>query len=552
MYLPPWDVAKYAASPQERPLILCEYAYSRGNSTGDLWSYWRTFYEGKNAQGGFIWDFQDRAIPQPIDPDRNGRVLPVDAGRPIFWAYGGDFGPPGTPSDGNMCCNGIVGTDRVPHPAAYEVKHIYQPVHARAVDLAARTVELRSSSTFTDLKDLSTGWWMVTAEGSEVASGPIGPVDLGPRETRTLSIPVKPFAPEPGVEYWLELSFVLSRRVPWASPGYEIAWDQFALPDAAPRPVLALSAMPPLRLEREGSRAVVSGKGFAAAFDAGTGALCSLRSAATERIAAPLGPHFWRAPTDIDRGYDMPKVHAPWKTAADEMRAEQVSIEETAGGRAVRVRSRARLPRVDAIWETAYTVYGSGDIVVDARFAPDRRDLPPLPRLGMRMDVPGGFEAVRWYGRGPHETYDDRKDARVRTYAGYVDGQAVDYTRPSEMGNKVDVRWISLRNGAGIGLLAAGMPALSACALHYATEDLDGPRHLHEVKRRETIELHLDHRQMGVGGDNGWGARPHEAFTIRCEPRSYRFRLRPLAASDDPATLARLAIEGEPPSATGR
>ena len=124
MYMKPWDVARYSQRPQRRPMVLCEYAYARGNATGDLWSYWRTFYERQHAQGGFIWDFQDRASPSRRTPTATARFSRSSRGR-NFWAYGGDFGPAGTPSDGNMCCNGIFGADRKPHPGAWEVKHVY-------------------------------------------------------------------------------------------------------------------------------------------------------------------------------------------------------------------------------------------------------------------------------------------------------------------------------------------------------------------------------------------------------------------------------------------
>ena len=156
------------------------------------------------------------------------------------------------------------------------------------------------------------------------------------------------------------------------------------------------------------------------------------------------------------------------------------------------------------------------------------------------MAVPPGFEHIKWYGPGPHETYADRRDARVGIYESTVDEQVVDYTRPSEMGNKVDVRWLALLNREGAGLLAVGMPLLSAAALHYTTADLDGPKHLWEIPRRNFVTLNLDLRQMGVGGDNGWGAMPHEEFLIRCAPYHYRFVLRPVTPTDgDLGNLAR-------------
>ena len=565
MYMKPDQVARCSGSPQRRPLVLCEYAYARGNATGDLWSYWRTFLAGGHAQGGFIWDFQDRAIPQPINyPARGERVLPLAPGKPWFWAYGGDFGPPGTPSDGNMCCNGIVGTDRVPHPGAWEVKHVYQPIHCKLGTVPSfaeqkrdcplpkcaadpkRTVEITNWHDFTNLKDLVTGVWRIMAEGKEIQGGALAELDIPPRGHASITIPVEPFTPEPGVEYFLDLSFRLKRDCAWAKAGHEVAWDQFLLPDAAPRPVLSTGGMGPLKVEQNERRVTISGGNFTATFNRYKGTLDSLERG-TDLIRQPLRPCFWRAPVDNDRGYNMPQVQGIWKHAADVLEVERMTIDERPKSHCVVVSVLWELPKIDATWETVYTVYGSSDIVVEARFKPGKAGLPTLPRLGMQMVAPWAFERIRWFGPGPQETYADRKDARVDVYGGRVDAQVVDYTRPSEMGNKVDVRWVALSNfGGGTGLLVVGMPRLSVSALHYATADLDGPRHLYEVPCHGDVTLHLDLRQMGVGGDDGWGSHPHQEFQIPCAPYSYRFRLRPFDASDDVGVLARQAV-GETP-----
>ena len=146
----------------------------------------------------------------------------------------------------------------------------------------------------------------------------------------------------------------------------------------------------------------------------------------------------------------------------------------------------------------------------------------------MQMAVKPGFEKICWYGKGPQETYSDRRDARVDVYEGTVDGQYFDYTEPGETGNKVDVRWVTLVNGKGIGLLAAGRPLLSVNALHYTTDDLMSREHGYQMTRRDFITLNLDLVQMGVGGDDSWGAWPHAEFLIPSNKAySYSFRLRP-------------------------
>jgi beta-galactosidase len=182
-------------------------------------------------------------------------------------------------------------------------------------------------------------------------------------------------------------------------------------------------------------------------------------------------------------------------------------------------------------------------LVIKAEFKPSKTDLPKLVRLGMQMSLPAGFERVTWLGPGPQDTYTDRKDARIGVYTGSVDDQFyADYTEPGESGNKVEVRWLALTNQKGLGLLAVGEPWLSANALHYGTEDLNAGKHAFELPHRDYTTLNLDLKQQGVGGDDSWGAWPHEEFLIPCKAYNYSFRLRPFTSSESPGALARQPI----------
>jgi beta-galactosidase len=212
--------------------------------------------------------------------------------------------------------------------------------------------------------------------------------------------------------------------------------------------------------------------------------------------------------------------------------AKQLSPQE------VQVTVVSYIEQVQADYRLDYRVYGDGEIVVDVNSQTQGGQLPEIPRFGMRLAMPGGFETIRWFGRGPQETYWDRCDARIDLYESKVDEQLFYYTQLQQSGNKVDVRWAALTNEKGVGLLAVGLPDLSVNALHYTDEDLtsvdnDGrPSHLYEVQRREQVYLNLDWRQMGVGGDNSWGARTHPEFLIPSNQRcAYRFCLRPIDQS---------------------
>ena len=210
------------------------------------------------------------------------------------------------------------------------------------------------------------------------------------------------------------------------------------------------------------------------------------------------------------------------------------------------IKSAQTLPKVSAEWETTYTIYATGDILVKAHFKPGKSDLPKIVRMGMQMALPAGFEQITWLGPGPQESYCDRKDAKVGVFRGNVSEQFYeDYTETGETGNKADVRWVTLTNAKGISLLVVGRPLLSVNALHYGTEDLNAGKHAFELPRRDFITLNLDLKQQGVGGDNSWGAWPHEEFLIPCAEYSYNFRLRPLSPGENPERLARQTLPGD-------
>ena len=192
----------------------------------------------------------------------------------------------------------------------------------------------------------------------------------------------------------------------------------------------------------------------------------------------------------------------------------------------------------------SYTIHGTGDVIVDMRLTPQADGLPMLPRVGTQLVMPAGFERVAWYGPGPDETYSDRKWAPVGLYRGSVDDQWTDYSRPQENGNKADARWMAITNSDGVGLLAVGMPLLSAAARHYAHADLVPARQTWGAKKRPELYVNIDFAQMGVGGDDSWGALPHPQYRLPAKAYEYRFRLRPFSTKLDgpPEKLARAAF----------
>lgn len=538
------DFRLAAGATRDRPLILCEYAHAMGNSVGNLRLYWDLIYREPHLQGGCIWDWVDQALRQPQGRLPRERFEPVRPGQAWFWAYGGDFGPPGTPSDDNFCNNGLVSPDREPHPGLLEVAHVYQTIQARPLNLAERRIEVQNRHDFTALEDHVVLHWRVTANGKEQQRGIVESFALAPGETRSLTLPVRAFTAEAGVETFLDLSWRLKHDTRWASAGHEVAWDQFPLPDTAVPDPAGREERDPLRFGETGAEVRVAGPNFAVVFDREAGTLRSFRWNDTEFIETPPRPDFWRASTDNDRGRDMVKAQGVWREAHREIALKSASVYGTDGDRLVVVIFEHGFERVPVTWKTTYRVHsqaGLGCVDVTAELVvPLGTRLPPLPRLGWQMVLREGLDRIEWFGPGPQETYQDRREARVGRYAGQVSAQFVaDYSEPGESGNKVEVRWAAVTDRRGVGLVAVGMPWLSVNALHHTTEDLESAKHPFELPRRGVTVLNLDWRQQGVGGDDSWGAWPHPPYRIPCEPRLYRFRLCPVGVGEDPGMLAK-------------
>ncbi len=467
----------------------------------------------------------------------------------FFFAYGGAFGPARTPSDENFCMNGIVSADRTPHPALAEIKRVQQYIHVRPVDLLQgeapqqrSVLEIENEYDFTNLQEIAVGRWKLRADDELLGEGSLGALDVDPHSKGEVSLDLPPLTPEPGVEYWLELTFLLRSDTAWARAGHELAWDQLALPIGVEATKLATAALPDLEVVGGPTSVEVRGPGFSVGFDPMTGLLSSLKRGDVEILAGPLHPHFWRAPIDNDRGNFMARSTAVWRDAHRFLTVRSFRTETPARG-VVRIMVGADLPTVGAAYDLTYTVYGSGDVVVEAAFEPGDVAVPELPRFGMQARLRSGFEQLEWYGPGPEETYADRHDLRVGVYRTTVDDNYFEYSQPQETGNKVDVRWAALTNTGGVGLLAVGDPRLGVNALHYATEDLDQALYRHHLTRRDEVYLNLDWKQRGLGGDDSWGAMPHEEYRLAGGAYRYRFRLRAFdAEAEAPMELSRVAM----------
>jgi len=514
MYTKPQNMVKhYQKFGRGRPMFLVEYAHAMGNSVGNFQEYWEVFEAHPFLHGGFIWDWVDQGIRKKAADGRE------------FWAYGGDFGD--VPNDENFCTNGIIAPDRALKPTTLEVKKVYQNLKVEPVDLNAGKILVRNKHIFSDLSFVQ-GLWELAENGNRIQSGILPALATKAGEAEEISLPIKSPELKPGAEYFLKVSFALKENLPWAEKGYVIAWDQMQVPWTTPAiPERNISNLPELKLTETGEAFIITGKDFSASFGKKSGALEGYMFKGKQMIGSPLIPNFWRAPTDNDKGNGNDKRLAVWREAGPKRKVKSIAAEELSPQR-IEVIAEAIIPAGNTSLKNLYQIFGNGEIQIEYNLQASG-EIPDLPRIGMQMTIPGELENVEWYGKGPQETYWDRNTgAAVGIYAMKVDDLFFPYIETQESGNRTDVRWVSITNQDGLGFLVKGEPIIYFSAWHFKMEELDGKRHPYEIKRSEEITVNLDYRQMGVGGDDSWGAPVHDQYRLWPGAYSYKFIIRPM------------------------
>ncbi|MEM2960861.1 MAG: DUF4981 domain-containing protein, partial [Candidatus Bathyarchaeia archaeon] len=397
---------------------------------------------------------------------------------------------------------------------------------------------------FTNLNALDITWELYE-DGSLLEHGQMPRLDVKPKESKVVMVPYKIPQLKPGAEYWLILRFRLAEPTLWAEKGYEIGWEQFKLPfEVPPGPLVRTEGMSPLDLQETMSEVIIIGKNFEVIFNKNAGLISSFKSNGCELIREGPRLNAWRAPTDND----VPRLAVEWRKAELDRLIHEVKYVKSN-----RISEKHLVVEISSVLKTlenqerfeclyAYNIYGSGDIIIEVKVNP-LKDLPPhLPRIELQARIPGEYGIITWYGRGPHENYWDRKEgAAVGVYRSTVDEQYVPYIKPQENGNKTDVRWVSLTNSSGFGLLVVGMPLLEVNALYYTTEDLSNAKHTCDLKKRDFITLNLDYKQSGLGGGS-CGPDTLPIYLVKPEPVSFSIRLRPFHPNESAVEISKQRI----------
>ncbi|MEP7376994.1 MAG: glycoside hydrolase family 2 TIM barrel-domain containing protein [Chitinophagaceae bacterium] len=511
----------YAADKTKtRPFIMCEYSHAMGNSNGNFQEYFDIIMGSKQMQGGFIWDWVDQGMQTTA---ADGRT---------FYAYGGDLGAYHLQNDENFCANGLVAADRTPHPGLYEVKKVYQNILFKAKDLSKGTISIQNLFDFTDLSQYDFKWELY--RNGEKIKEDVFAVSLAPHQQKDITLPLPMFKSAEGSEYYLDVFAFTKTATELVPAGHEIAREQFKTAgDYFARGNVSDNK---LQVTKDGKRLNFVSGNVTGVFDLRQGRFTHYALNKDESVIGQFPePYFWRAPTDNDFGNNMPVNLGIWRTAHINRVVKNVTAgEQTSEGISIKV--QFELAGVNVPYTIDYFIQNDGAIRTTSSIDMTGRDLPELPRFGMRMELPGQFKKLSYYGRGPLENYTDRNTASfIGLYNDEVANQySWNYIRPQESGYKTDIRWFSLTNDMGKGIMIEGVQPICFSAINNSTEDLDPgltkkQQHPTDIKPRSNIYLNIDLKQRGVGGDNSWGALPHDQYRLLDKKYSYSYVIKLIA-----------------------
>lgn len=532
----------WGKSKTDRPYIASEYAHAMGNSTGNFRDQWEMIYKYPNLQGGFIWDWVDQGF---LEQDKDGNP---------YWTYGGDYGV-NSPSDGNFLCNGLVLPDRTPHPAAAEIKKVHQYIQFKAVDLTAGKFEVKNIYDFNNTDKYAIKYY-VKANNKTVSEGTFA-LALTPDQSKVVSVPVSKLVPTTGVEYFVNFVVTLKAADGLLPAGFVVANDQFQLPLKADKKQYATKGS--FKILEDSEVVSIGSDRFALVVNKKSGYIDSYMINGLEYFADDFGlrPNFWRAMTDNDFGCGMQKRVLPWREPSQSLTASSVKVREDGTNAIVSV--DYQLPENTTL-KLTYKIYPSGIVNVAYNFTGNKDSKLNIPRFGVRMRLPADMEALEYFGRGPEENYQDRNyGTNVGLYKSRASVENFDYVRPQETGHHTDTRWLALTKGnKGVGLVIQADDVMEFNALRNSVEDFDAessdkdyqwnnflksdkndpatakwskPKktHINDIKPRDFVEVCLDWKMMGLGGDDSWGASPYDKYLLNASQNvSWGFTLIPV------------------------
>ena len=547
-YPSPANFKEVGKSKTDRPYIPSEYAHSMGNSTGNFQDYWDIIEQYDNLQGGFIWDWVDQSIWKTNEKGEK------------YYAYGGDYGE-NMPSDNSFLNNGIVFPDRTPQPALYEVKKAHEFINFKNKGINTYEelrVLVENLYDFTNLNQFHFTV-QIKAEGQVLKEIHLKNISVETQTGKLIRIPLEGINFKSNTEYFVEISAKTNQQWGILPENFEVAHEQIPLASKFKKEPTKNNLKSNLTVEDSQESFQVFNDHLNLIFNKKEGRIVSYKFNKKELIEDKKGlkPNFWRAVTDNDFGSKMDKKNIEWKTASLGSEVINFEYKELDNG-AINFEVTYNLPGVQTTFISNYTIFGDAVLKIENTLN-ESNYKGDIPRIGMRMQLPKEYENLSYFGRGPWENYQDRNtSAFVDVYTSTVSDQYVPYIRPSENGYKTEVRWVSLINKTGDGLMVVSEDTkngLGIGALHMPNEDFDTTpgldyggstavdkkyqidgilevnyaKHTTDIKEQDLVQLNIDLVQRGVGGDDSWYSKPQEKYLIYGDVKHhYSFYLIPI------------------------
>lgn len=515
-----WAAREVQDPADRRPMIMCEYAYAKGNSNGNVWKFWECVRNYPRFQGGFVWALTDKTL-----------IYRDETGEP-HWGYGGDFNENVVDSTPDMCLDGILTPDLEPHPGALELKIQQSPIEIRQKPGRPEEITLVNGFCWKNMEEYQL-LWRVEKNGSSIQSGCVENLEAEPDQETELRLPLETETMDPDSDYTLNLSVVLKEDQWWAPKGYPVFWKQFVLQKKRTKKQeksggsLKTSVLGDVIKMEDGETAVV--------FDTKAGRITEWTVRGKQLLMSGPEETFYRAPTGIDRacgGVASSYVDA-WKEAGlDQLKGTTETVKTEIGEKSVRITVRrtweSGTGREKICTDLHYTFESGGKIQVRMDTSVPE-GYPCLPRIGTELQVPKEFCEVNWYGRGKTETYPDRKmSVPIGAYREQVDEQECPYLVPGEWGGHEDTEWMELRDQAGCGIRIQAETPFHFDAHRNSIREYEQAAHWHELPEGDRIWLHIDGIFAGLGGDTGWFQTIHPEYQIGAGEYTMSYRMEPV------------------------
>ena len=533
-----WDyngIKNKGETQKDRPHIQCENSHSMGNSMGNVREMFDLYEKYPCLTGEFIWDFKDQGL---LTKSSNGKE---------YWAYGGDFGD--NPNDGNFCINGLVHPDWTYTAKTYNTKKIYQPLEFAAVSGKPGVFRMKNKLAFLSSSTYDVSYSIMDEEGKILGSGTISnDVAAGQSQDITIDLSVLNSQLSADKEAFIQFTAKQKETTAWAEAGYVVAEEKLQV-KTAQKPMYDLNSKgsyPEMTVEETSSAVTVSSTLFTATFNKSKGTLSGYTYNGVQMMSKELHLNAFRLPTDNDGSkkgswdsMGLPKLGTTGKGTS-------CTVTKGSNGKTVTVDLSSTYGSGVFTYDVklCFIVCNDGKIMVNSMIRPANPGAI-LPKLGFRLEMPKEMEQLQWFGRGPWDSYVDRKEACLPAiYQSTVTDQYEEYILPQEHGTKQEVRWLSLTNKEGQGLLFAAPDQMAASAVHFRPEDNytnsnNRKKHTYEFVKCNTAVVNLDAVTRGLG-NNSCGPDVMDKYELKAANTAFRFFIIPLKAGVNAAQAARI------------